>query len=130
MLRGWLIGVSFLLLGSYIAVQILYTFATGGRPAPSLLGAVWLALTVFAMLLLAWGKTATGRQLENSVLMAEGRVTLIDACLAGAVLVGVALNALAGWWWADPLSGVVIVCYALKEGTAHWQEGRGGREMC
>ena len=96
----------------------------GGRPAPSTLGAAWLALTALMMLLLAWGKTATGRQLGNSVLIAEGRVTLIDACLAGAVLPGVALNTFLGWWWADPLSGAVIVYYALKEGVAHWRQGR------
>ena len=63
------------------------------------------------------------RQLDNSVLIAESRVTVIDAYLAGAVLVGVALNALLGWWWADPLSGLVIVSYAMIEGVAHWREG-------
>ena len=53
--------------------------------------------------------------LGNPVLQAEGRVTLVDACLAAAVLVGLTLNALAGWWWADPLAGLVIVGYAIRE---------------
>jgi divalent metal cation (Fe/Co/Zn/Cd) transporter len=66
------------------------------------------------MLLLAWGKLATGRQLGNLVLTTEARVTLIDAVLAGAVLIGVGLNALFGWWWADPLAGLVIVYYGLN----------------
>jgi divalent metal cation (Fe/Co/Zn/Cd) transporter len=55
------------------------------------------------------------------VLTTEARVTLIDAALAGAVLIGVGLNALFGWWWADPLAGLVIVYYGLKEGRAAWQ---------
>jgi divalent metal cation (Fe/Co/Zn/Cd) transporter len=51
-------------------------------------------------------------------------VTVVDAYLAGAMLMGVALNALFRWWWADPLSGFVIVFYGIKEGLAHWREGR------
>jgi divalent metal cation (Fe/Co/Zn/Cd) transporter len=41
------------------------------------------------------------------------------------VLVGLVLNALLGWWWADPLSGLVIVYYALKEGRAAWRGENG-----
>jgi divalent metal cation (Fe/Co/Zn/Cd) transporter len=67
------------------------------------------------MLALARGKALAGRALSNPVLQAEGRVTLVDACLAAAVLVGLSLNALAGWWWADPLAGLVIVGYAIRE---------------
>jgi Co/Zn/Cd efflux system component len=80
-----------------------------------------LALSTAAMLLLAWGKLVTGRQLSNPVLKAEARVTLIDAALARAVLLGVGLNTLFGWWWADPLAGLVIVYYSLKEGRAAWK---------
>ena len=42
-------------------------------------------------------------------------MTLVDACLAAAVLIGLTLNALLGWWWADPLAGLVIVGYAIRE---------------
>lgn len=118
-----LIGAAFLALAAYVIVQTAYILIAGGRPASSVLGIVWLAVTVLAMLLLAWGKRVTGRKLDNPVLIAESRVTVIDAYLAGAVLVGVALNALLGWWWADPLSGLVIVYYAITEGVAHWREG-------
>ncbi len=75
-----------------------------------------------AMLLLAWGKLVTGRQLAKPVLMTEARVTLIDRILA-AVLAGLLLNALFGWWWADPLAGLAIVYYGLKEDLHAWQEG-------
>lgn len=53
----------------------------------------------------------TGRKLGNLVLTTEARVTVIDAALAGAVLIGIGLNALFAWWWADPLAGFVIVYY-------------------
>jgi divalent metal cation (Fe/Co/Zn/Cd) transporter len=73
------------------------------------------------MLLLTRVKLATGRQLGNLALTTEARVTLIDAVLAGAVLIGVGLNALFGWWWGDPLAGFVVVYYGLMEGSAAWK---------
>lgn len=116
-----LIGAAFIVLAVYVLAQSVWTLLAGAHPAPSSLGIVWLVATCAAMLLLAWGKSVTGRQLGNVVLTTEARVTLIDAALAGAVLTGVGLNALLGWWWADPLAGLVIVYYGLTEGRAAWQ---------
>jgi divalent metal cation (Fe/Co/Zn/Cd) transporter len=111
-----IIGGAFLALALYIAAQGAYVLARGGPPAPSPLGIVWTAITCAAMLALAFGKARTGAELGNAVLTTEGRVTLIDAYLAGAVLLGLVLNAALGWWWADPLAGFVIVFYGVKEG--------------
>lgn len=111
-----LIGGAFIALAIYIAAQATYLLTTGARPAASPLGIVWTAITFAAMLALASGKARTGAALHNSVLITEGRVTLIDAYLAGAVLLGLVLNATLGWWWADPLAGLVIVFYGIKEG--------------
>ena len=111
-----MIGIAFLLLALYILGQSAYTLFTQIHPAPSVGGIVWLAATLGAMLLLAWGKKIIGNALNNPVLKTEGKVTLVDALLAGAVLTGLVLNALFGLWWADPLAGLVIVYYGLKEG--------------
>jgi divalent metal cation (Fe/Co/Zn/Cd) transporter len=111
-----LISVAFLLLAVCVLVQSLRTLGGQSHPATSPLGMVWLAATVAVMLLLAWGKHRTGTQLDNQVLLTESRVTLVDAYLAASVLLGVALNALLGWWWADPLAGLVIVYYGIREG--------------
>lgn len=110
-----LIGVAFAVLAAYLFVQLVLVFATGVRPATSGLGIVWTALTFVVMLALALGKIRTGDALGNPVLRAEGKVTLVDAYLAGAVLAGLVLNALVGWWWADPLAGAVIIYYAARE---------------
>jgi divalent metal cation (Fe/Co/Zn/Cd) transporter len=118
-----LIGVSFLCLAVYIACQTLYTLSTGGHPRPSLIGVGWLVATTLAMSILAWAKKSTGMQLANAVLIAESRVTFIDAMLAAAVLAGAVLNAAFGWWWADPLAGAVVFYYALTEGISHFREG-------
>ena len=111
-----LIGAAFFLLAAYVLVQAGYTLASGTHPEPSLLGTLWLVATVVTMLLLAWAKLVTGRQLGNPVLSAEARVTLIDGYLAAAVLVGLVLNALFAWWWADPVASLVLVYYGIKEG--------------
>jgi len=115
-----LIGGAFFALAVYILGQEAFTVIAGIRPTTSVGGIVWLAATLIAMLLLAQGKRITGRQLGNPVLATEAHVTLIDAYLAAAVLVGLILNAVAGWWWADPLAGLVLVYYGVKEGWAAW----------
>ena len=111
-----LIGAAFFALAVYILIQSGATVLLGIRPDPSPGGMVWLALTCVAMLALAYGKNRTGQALSNQVLLSESRVTVVDGALAAAVLVGLALNALVGWWWADPLAGLVIVYYGIKEG--------------
>lgn len=110
-----LIGSAFIALVIYIAAQLIFSFVTGTHAVTSLGGIVWIAATFLTMLLLAFGKRTTGQQLKNEVLLTEGRVTLVDAYLAGAVLVGLLLNALFGWWWADPLASLVIVYYGIRE---------------
>jgi len=68
------------------------------------------------MFSLAAAKARTGRELGNRVLRSEAKVTVVDATLAAAVLVGLALNATMGWWWADIAAGVVVIGYGLREG--------------
>ena len=110
-----LIGATFLLLVIYIVAQLTYTLITRIHPQPSVDGIVWIATTCIVMLSLAYGKDVTGQRLRNEVLQTEARVTLVDAYLAGAVLVGLGLNALVRWWWADPLVSLVIIYYAVRE---------------
>jgi divalent metal cation (Fe/Co/Zn/Cd) transporter len=110
-----LIGISFVALVVYLAVQSSLVLSAQYHPHHSLLGIVWTAVTAVVMFSLAAGKTHTGRALANPVLITEGRVTTIDGVLAGAVLLGLVLNALCGWWWADPLAAYVLVYYGGKE---------------
>jgi divalent metal cation (Fe/Co/Zn/Cd) transporter len=112
------IGVSFVLLATYLGIQSTWVLVAGSRPHHSALGIAWTAATAVVMCGLAAGKSRTGRALANPVLVTEGRVTAVDALLASAVLLGLVLNAAVGWWWADPLAGYVILVYGLREGIA------------
>ena len=124
----WLIAVAFALLAVYLTVQSSLVLATGFHPGHSPVGIAWTAVTAAVMFALAAGKARTGAALDNPVLRTEGRVTLVDGILAAAVLVGLVLNAAAGWWWADPAAGYVLVFYALREVrailTPGWMAGR------
>jgi divalent metal cation (Fe/Co/Zn/Cd) transporter len=110
-----LIGYAFASLVVYLLIQSTAVLAAGYHPRHSLTGIAWTALTALVMFGLAAGKARTGRALDNPVLRTEGRVTLIDGILATAVLAGLTLNAAAGWWWADPVAGYVLVYYAARE---------------
>jgi divalent metal cation (Fe/Co/Zn/Cd) transporter len=124
-----LIGMAFIALVIYIVAQLLYTFLTGTHPATSVGGIIWIAATFLAMLGLAFGKRVTGQQLHNEVLLTEGRVTLVDAYLAGAVLLGLILNALFGWWWADPLAALVIIYYGIREAIHALHESQEAKQQ-
>lgn len=110
-----LIAVAFAVLAAYLAVQSTVALIVGYQPGHSRAGIVWTAATAAVMFGLAAGKARTGRALNNPVLTAEGRVTVVDGVLATAVLVGLVLNAAFGLWWADPLAGYVLVFYAVRE---------------
>ncbi len=119
-----LIGVAFAALAVYLTVQSTVMLATGYHPRHSPIGIGWTAITAAVMFGLAFGKSRTGAALDNPVLSAEARVTVIDAVLALAVLAGLILNALLGWWWADPAAGYVLVYYAIREVRTIRQETR------
>ncbi len=111
-----LIGVAFLALSLYLAVQGVVVLVTRFHPHHSSLGIICTAITVLIMFWLAAQKSRVGRALANEVLITEGRVTMVSGILATGVLIGLALNASLGWWWADPAAGFVILFYALREG--------------
>jgi divalent metal cation (Fe/Co/Zn/Cd) transporter len=110
-----LIGIAFLALATYLLVQSGIALVTQHHAGQSPGGIAWTALTAAIMFALAAGKARTGRALGNPVLATEGKVTFIDGLLAVAVLIGLTLNLAFGWWWADPVAGLVIVFYAARE---------------
>ena len=103
-------------LAVYLTAQAVVTVAADIRPKPSPLGIAWLAATVVVMFSLAAAKLRTGRGLKHIVLQTEAMVTMVDGALAAAILVGLALNAALGWWWADVAAGIVVVVYGVREG--------------
>jgi divalent metal cation (Fe/Co/Zn/Cd) transporter len=123
------IALSFLLLAAYVAVESLRTLAGSGHPDPSWVGIGLAAVTAPTMPLLARAKRRVGHGLGSAATVAEGTQNLLCAYLSVALLVGLGANALLGWWWADPLAGLVIAAVAAREGVESWR-GRGCAAGC
>jgi divalent metal cation (Fe/Co/Zn/Cd) transporter len=114
-----MIGAAFVALAVYLGIQSTLVLVVGYHPHQSVLGIIWTGITAGVMFVLAVGKASTGRALDNPVLRAEGRVTMVDGVLATAVLAALAVNASLRWWWADPVAGYVILVYGIREGWAN-----------
>ena len=115
-----LIGVGYLVVGVYVAWDTLTSILGAHRPDASPVGIVFLAGTVAVMVGLGISKLRTGRAMDSPTVEADGRFSLIDGALAGAVLVGLLLTAVLGWWWADAVLAGVIAVLALREGIEAW----------
>ena len=116
-----LIAVSFFVLAGYVGVEALRTLVNVAHPAASWVGIGLAAFTAATMPLLAYAKRRLGNQLHSAATVKEAAQTQLCAYLSIALLVGLAANALAGWWWADPLTALVIGAVAIKEGRESWR---------
>jgi divalent metal cation (Fe/Co/Zn/Cd) transporter len=124
-----LIAASFFLLAGYVGVEALRTLVNADHPAASWVGIGLAAFTAPTMPLLAYAKRRLGNQLHSSATVKEAAQTQLCAYLSIALLLGLGANALAGWWWTDPLAALVIAAVALKEGRGSWR-GEGCCDAC
>jgi divalent metal cation (Fe/Co/Zn/Cd) transporter len=91
------------------------------EPQTSWVGIGLAAFTAPTMPLLARTKQRIGRRLGSSATVKEGAQNMVCAYLSVALLLGLSLNALLGWWWADPVAALVIAAVALREGRESWR---------
>ena len=111
-----LVGVSFILLAAYVAFDAAKTLISHERPGRSIIGILLSVLSLIVMPLLARAKRRTAAQLNSRALHADSRQTSICAYLSAILLGGLLLNALLGWWWADPIAALVMVPIIVNEG--------------
>jgi divalent metal cation (Fe/Co/Zn/Cd) transporter len=116
-----LVAASFALLAAYIGVEAVRDLMGAHHPAVSWVGIGLAAYTAPTMPLLARAKRRVGQGLNSSATVSEAGQNMICAYLSVALLVGLLLNALAGWWWADPAAALVIAALASKEGIESWR---------
>jgi divalent metal cation (Fe/Co/Zn/Cd) transporter len=120
------IGISFLALALYVAVDSGKSLWLAERPDRSILGIVILAMSLIVMPVLARAKRRVARSLDSRALEADATQTSLCAWLSAIALAGVALNAALGWWWADPVAALAMVPIIAKEGF----EGVRGEAPC
>jgi divalent metal cation (Fe/Co/Zn/Cd) transporter len=119
-----IIGYTFLVLGAYVLYESLEKLYFREIPAPSILGMIIALISLIVMPALFGLKYRTGKSMNSRSLMADARQTLACAFLSLALLVGLGLNYLFGLWQADPLIGLVIVVFLVKEGWTTLREGK------
>jgi divalent metal cation (Fe/Co/Zn/Cd) transporter len=116
-----LIAVSFALLAAYVSIESARDLIGGHHPAASWVGIGLSAVTLFAMPPLAAAKRRVGLALGSSATVSESRQTMLCAYLSAALLIGLLANAVAGWWWADPIVALAIGVVAGREARDAWQ---------
>ncbi len=116
-----IIALSFFALAAYVTVESLRALFGEVEPKPSTVGIVLAALSLLIMPVLSYAQRRAGRELGSASAVADSKQTLLCACLSGVLLVGLALNSLFGWSWADPVVALVIAGVAVREGREAWR---------
>lgn len=111
------IGATFLVLAAYVTFEAGTGLWSRERPEASLVGILVAAASLVVMPLVAWGKIRAARAIGSASLKAEAKETLACAYLSFTLLLGLVANALAGWWWADPVAGLLMVPWLIREGV-------------
>ncbi len=119
------VAATFFILGLYVLVQSIKKLVFREIPDPSLPGIVIALVSLIVMPVLTIQKYKTGVQIKSKALIADSKETLACAFLSLALLLGLGLNYLFGFWQADPIVGLIIVIYLFREGLELW---RGAKE--
>jgi divalent metal cation (Fe/Co/Zn/Cd) transporter len=116
-----LMALSFFALAAYVSVESVRALVTGEQPRPSSVGIALAVVSLLVMPVLSWAQRRTGRALGSDAVVADSTQTLLCTYLSAVLLGGLLLNAALGWWWADPLAGLVIAAVAVREGREAWR---------
>ena len=122
-----LIALSFFGIAIYVAADALSTLlGLQQEPRQSFLGIAITALSLLVMPSLAWGKRRVATRMGSVALKADAAETQLCTYLSAVVLLGLAANAVLGWWWMDPVAALVVAALAVREGREAWTSG----ELC
>ena len=115
------IAVSFYVLAVYVAINATRALVGGDEPDASWVGIGLALVTAPTMPLLARAKRRVGEQLGSSATVSEGAQNMVCAYLSVALIIGLGANALLDWWWADPITALIIAAVAVREGRESWR---------
>jgi divalent metal cation (Fe/Co/Zn/Cd) transporter len=118
------IALSFFALAGYVGVESVRALAGAGEAAPSRIGILLAAVSLLVMPLLSRAQRRAGRELGSRSAVADSKQTLLCSYLSGVLLVGLLLNELFGWSWADPVAALAIAGVAVREGREAWRGHR------
>jgi divalent metal cation (Fe/Co/Zn/Cd) transporter len=115
------IGIAFFALAAYVGIDAILTLAGLGEVDHSPLGIGIATVSLLVMPALAWFEFRTGRELGSRSVMADARQLLLCTYLSGTVLIGLLLNSILGWMWADSVAALIVAALAVREGIEAWR---------
>ena len=116
-----IIAVSFFVLAGYVTVESVRALLGGAEAQHSTIGLILAASSLVIMPVLSYVQRRAGRELGSRSAVADSKQTLLCTYLSAVVLIGLGLNSLFGWYWADPIAALVIAAVAVKEGREAWR---------
>lgn len=120
------IALSFFALAGYVTVESVRSLTGAETAGHSTVGIALAAVSLVVMPVLSYAQRRAGRELGSASAVADSRQTLLCTYLSGALLVGLLLNSLFGWSWADPIVALIIAGVAVREGQQAWH----GKHCC
>ncbi len=111
-----IVGACFVVLALYVSYDSIKSLVRQEEPEQSVVGIVLAAVSLIVMPLLVRAKRRVARAINSAALMADSKQTELCTYLSGILLIGLLLNALLGWWWADPVAALIMVPIIAKEG--------------
>ena len=118
------IAYSFFGLAAFVTVDALRSLFGTGEAQHSTLGLALAAVSLAVMPVLSWAQRRAGRELGSRSAIADSKQTLMCTYLSAVLLVGLGLNWMFGWSWADPIAALVIAGVAIREGVEAWRGHR------
>ena len=127
---AWIVGISLVVLCLYIVATSAASLLTGTRPESSLAGIIISVVAILGMPLLAARKRAVAARIGSAALRGDAACSLTCAYMAGALLVGLALNGLLGWWWADSLAALALLYWLIPQAREAFTGAGSGGGSC
>ena len=117
-----LVGLAFAGLAVALSAAVARDLITGRQPEESVWGAVYLVAAAVVMLGLGLLKRRVAVRLDSAPLRSEAKLTMLDSALAAGTAVGLGLNIAVGWWWADPITALVVALICVSEARENFEE--------
>ena len=120
------LAATFFAIATYLTADGIRSLVTASRPDTSPAGIAISAAALVVMPVLAYAKQVTGRRIGGplgALVLVDAAETRLCALLAATTLGGLLAYSVAGWWWADPVAGFIVVGFALQEGWEAWHSG-------
>jgi divalent metal cation (Fe/Co/Zn/Cd) transporter len=116
-----IIALSFFGLALYVSIDAIRSLLGADEAQHSIIGITLAAVSLAVMPVLSWAQRRAGRELGSLSAVADSKQTLLCTYLSAVLLVGLVLNSLFGWSWADPVAALVIAVIAVREGRDAWR---------